>query len=129
MYLLISLLFTCGYAGGGPVNKADDPLSKSPDGFNSASGTYYKGVLRFGNSVAEADDYMHEVEKFVTFDPVATTWPGVTVMAEVSKKEYHFHIPYYTIKNSDGETLNWVLTKPSVTIYFKNGETLTKRFW
>lgn len=120
---------TCGYAGGGPVNKEGDPLSKSPDGFNSASGTYYKGVLRFGNSVAEADDYMHEVEKFVTFDPVATTWPGETVMAEVSKKEYHFHIPYYTIKNSDGETLNWVLTKPSVTIYFKNGETLTKRFW
>ena len=120
---------TAGYAGGGPVNKEGDPLSKSPDGFNSASGTYYKGVLRFGNSVAEADDYMHEVEKFVTFDPVATTWPGETVMAEVSKKEYHFHIPYYTIKNSDGETLNWVLTKPSVTIYFKNGETLTKRFW
>lgn len=120
---------TAGYAGGGPVNKEGDPLSKSSDGFNSASGTYYKGVLRFGNSVAEADDYMHEVEKFVTFDPVATTWPGETVMAEVSKKKYHFHIPYYTIKNSNGETLNWVLTKPSVTIYFKNGETLTKRFW
>ena len=120
---------TAGYAGGGPVNKEGDPLSKSPDGFNSARGTYYKGVLRFGNSVAEADDYMHEVERFVTFDPVATTWPGETVMAEVSKKKYHFHIPYYTIKNSNGETLNWVLTKPSVTIYFKNGETLTKRFW
>nr|DAM88431.1 MAG TPA: hypothetical protein [Caudoviricetes sp.] len=120
---------TSGYEPYSAVNQAGNPLSQVPAGYTYVSGGYYPCVINFTNSVAVSDDYMHEVEKFITYDPDVPTWPGETVMAEVSKKIYKFHIPYYTVKNGAGETLNWVLPHPTVKIVFKNGEFIIRKFW